>query len=297
MEISMLQSMTGFGSASGESGGVQYSVEIRSVNNRYLKTHIKLPEGCQSAESTIAKLLRKRIDRGTVSVTVRMRISGQVNAHQVNREALAGYLDQLRSLKTQADPQARIELGSLLLLPGVCEPPSTDAVIADSINNLTDLAAEALDKLVEMRNQEGKALFDILNQHCDTIDTLLKIIITRSPDVVKEYHERLKTRIEELIGAGRSIIDANVLAREIAIFAERSDIAEETDRLTGHIVEFRKALNNDGAVGRKLDFIAQEMLREANTIASKAGDLEIARSVVDIKTAVDRIKEQVQNAE
>jgi len=293
----MLHSMTGFGSASGEVDGVRYTVEIRSVNNRYLKTTIKLPDICFGAEARIETALKQRLVRGTVSAIVRMKVSGEDTAHQVNRAALASYLDQLRALRPESDASVRIDLGALLLLPGVCEPPSVAETVLASLDALMGLVDEALAGLLEMRRREGRALLDVLLAQCGEIEAKLTGVIERAPDVVKGYHQRLADRVRELTEAGRVVIDSDALAREVAVFAERSDIAEEIDRLTGHVDQFRQAAQAGGPVGRKLDFIAQEMLREANTIASKANDTEIARAVVDIKTAVDRIKEQVQNAE
>jgi uncharacterized protein (TIGR00255 family) len=293
----MLRSMTGFGSASGQASTVQYTVEVRSVNNRYLKTNIKLPETALAAEPKIEQRLRARLHRGTVTASVRMRVSEEAAAYRVNRAALDSYLDQLRSIQAEADPAMRIDLASMLELPGVCQPPEIEEMILGSIDGLLELVDQAIDGLIEMRSQEGAALRDVLLGQCDAIDRQLLGVRARAPQVVDEYHQRLETRVNELTRQARITIDQDTLAREVAIFAERSDIAEELARLDGHLDQFRQACTEDEAVGRKLDFIAQEMLREANTIASKAGDAEIGRAVVEIKTAIDRIKEQVQNAE
>ncbi|MFP4354102.1 MAG: YicC/YloC family endoribonuclease [Phycisphaerae bacterium] len=293
----MLRSMTGFGSASGQAGTIQYSVEVRSVNNRYLKTNIKLPESCQAAEPRIEKRLSGRVQRGTVTVTVRMRLSEDAGAYRVNHKVLDSYLQQLRNVQAEADPAARIDLASMLELPGVCEPPAVEEIILESIDALLGLVDQAIDGLIDMREKEGAALRDVLLGQCQAIDWQLEGVKKRAPGVIQDYHDRLSTRVNELIKQARLSIDQDTLAREVAIFAERSDIAEEIARLDGHIEQFRQALDGGDAVGRKLDFIAQEMLREANTIASKANDAEIGRAVVEIKTAIDRIKEQVQNAE
>jgi uncharacterized protein (TIGR00255 family) len=293
----MLHSMTGFGSASGQCGAVQYAVEIRSVNNRYLKAGIKLPESCAGAEARIEKRLRDRLQRGTVTVSVRMKVAEEAAVYRVNQTALESYLYQLRQLQAEADPSTRIDLSGLLQLPGVCEPPALEEVVAESLPDLLGLVDEALDAMIEMRRQEGLSLRAHLMQQCDLIDARLAEVNSRAPEVVQEYHQRLTARVQELVDQGRVNIDEESLAREVAIYAERSDIAEEVSRLTTHLHQFRDSCSGEGAVGRKLDFISQEMLREANTIASKSNDAEIARAVVEIKTAVDRIKEQVQNAE
>ena len=156
---------------------------------------------------------------------------------------------------------------------------------------------KALAALVAMRTREGHALAGNLLDNCTVIQEQLALVAKRSPSVVAEYQLRLSARVQELTRAAQLEMDGAMLAREVAIFAERSDINEEISRLTGHVEQFRAAANGDEPAGRKLDFIAQEMLREANTIASKANDGEIARAAVEMKTAIDRIKEQVQNAE
>jgi uncharacterized protein (TIGR00255 family) len=293
----MLHSMTGFGSASGQVGAVQYAVEMRSVNNRYLKISTKLPESCQGAEGQIERLIRDRVERGTVTCSIRMKVAEEAAVYHVNQVALESYLQQLRELQAEADPSARIDLAGLLQLPGVCEPPQLEEVVRESLPELLEIVGQALEALLEMRRQEGQSLTSHLMDQCDEIAARLDVVARRAPDVVQEYHQRLTQRVQELVDQGRVNIDEESLAREVAIYAERSDIAEEVSRLTAHLQQFRDSSQGDGAVGRKLDFIAQEMLREANTIASKSNDAEIARAVVEIKTAVDRIKEQVQNAE
>lgn len=293
----MLVSMTGFGSVQEQLGGVEYAVEVRSVNNRYLKCIIKLPDSLSSTEAAMDKLIRARIKRGTVTLSVRTRLIKAEMGYQVNSAALEKYIDQLRVLETEANPAFRIDLGSMLQLPGVCEQLSLAELSGNPEENLTRLVTQALDDLVEMRIQEGKAVEADLRAYCDTIEQSLQHVIVRAPDVVKSYMERLTVRVEDLMSAGRAQIDQDILAREVAIFAERCDVAEEVSRLTGHLQQFRQTLESEETAGRKLDFVTQEMLREANTIASKGNDTDIARSVVDMKTAIDRIKEQVQNVE
>lgn len=293
----MLRSMTGFGSAGGMVEGVEYGVEIRSVNNRYLKCVIKLPESWSHAEAEIEKLLRERLQRGTVTLTVRMRVPDEQAACHVNTAALSAYLDQIRVLEVDANPMLRVDLGSLLLLPGVCEPPSLADLCERTQEGLMALIGQALEALVKMRRLEGGALKADLLGNCAAIESHLEVVQARAPEVVVGYHQRLGQRVAELTRAGQVDIDQDQLAREVAIFAERCDIAEEISRLGGHIEQFRQTVTAPEPTGRKLDFIAQEMLREANTIAAKASDAEIGRAVVDIKTSIDRIKEQVQNVE
>ena len=293
----MLRSMTGFGSAKGKADGVEYDVEIRAVNHRYFKASIKLPEAWSSAETDVEARLRRDIQRGSVTVSVRMKVADEQAAYHVNMAALARYVDQLRELEVDGNLTMRIDLGSLLQLPGVCEPPALEDLCVKTHAALMALIDEAVKGLIAMRQREGEALQTDLLANCDMIDEHLASVAERSPLVVSDYHERLHQRVAELAEAGKISLDADVLTREVAIFAERCDVAEEINRLGGHLDQFRKTVNSSEASGRKLDFIAQELLREANTIGSKANDTEIARAVVDIKTAVDRIKEQVQNVE
>jgi len=293
----MLQSMTGYGSASDRIEGVELTVEIRAVNNRFLKPTVRLPEHLSGLETEIEQLVRRKLSRGTVSVSVQMKVPDEQAAGNINTAALNHYIEQLRLIGVDANPMLRIDLGAMLMLPGIVEPPLLEELAGKLHEGLTKLVLAALDALTSMRIEEGKAVRADLESHCAAITEMLGSVVRRAPDVVKDYHERLAARVEELTLAGNLKIDEESLAREVAVFAERCDIAEEVARLRGHVEQFSQALTADESVGRKLDFIAQEMLREANTIASKANDVEIVRTVVEIKTAIDRIKEQVQNVE
>ncbi len=289
--------MTGFGAAGGKVGQVEYAVEIRSVNNRYLKTTLKLPDVWAAAESEVEQLLRQRVSRGTVVLAVRMRVPDDQAVYRINSAALTAYLEQIRIVEVEANPTLRVDLAGLLQLPGVCEAPPMEEICQPTKDGLFALINQALDGLMDMRQKEGEALKADLLNNCCLVEKSLAVVIQRAPLVVKDYHARLTARVADLMSAGNFKLDETNLAREVAIFAERCDVAEEIMRLTGHIKQFRDAIASPEPAGRKLDFIAQEMLREANTIASKANDADIAHAVVDIKTAIDRIKEQVQNAE
>ncbi|MFP4139917.1 MAG: YicC/YloC family endoribonuclease [Planctomycetota bacterium] len=293
----MLRSMTGFGSAGGEVDGVHYVVEARSVNNRYLKPNIRLPEAWMRAEAEIEQLLRKRIARGSVTLTVKMKVPDEQAACTVRTGVLESYADQLKQIEAGGDTSMRIDLAGLLLLPGVMEPPSLEGLVETTRDEVFTLIHQAIDGLIEMRQAEGQGLAEDLLNHCAVIREHLGEIEKRSGQVVVDYHQRLTERVEELTRQAKLNLDEDALSREVALFAERSDIAEEVNRLGGHLDQFRQATELDEPAGRKMDFIAQEMLREANTIGSKANDADISRRVVEIKSAVDRIKEQVQNAE
>jgi uncharacterized protein (TIGR00255 family) len=293
----MLKSMTGYGSADGEVDDVQYAVEVRSVNNRYLKVSLRLPESIQPLEARLEQAVRDRIGRGTVNVSVRMKVPEEQVAHRINTTVLETYVEQLRVVEVEANPMFRLDIGSLLQLPGVCEPPALEELAERTADGLEALLIEALETLIEMRSTEGSAIVEDLLVNASQIEKNLEYIDGCVEQVVRQYHDRLATRVAELTNQAKIDIDEETLAREVAIFAERSDIAEEISRLRTHVTEFRKLCETDDAVGRKLDFMAQEMLREANTIASKSSDADIARRVVDVKTCIDRIKEQAANIE
>jgi len=291
----MLRSMTGFGVAHAQVEGVEYTVEIRSVNGRYLKPVVKLPEAWGAAETDFEKILRGRLARGTVTLSVRMKLPDDRAACQINSAVLRRYVEQLRAAAD--DPRAGVDLASLLTLPGVCEPPPLEDLCRRTRDGLETLIAQALGDLIAMRQREGQVVADDVLANCDGVEKNLAVVAERAPGVLEDYRQRLGARVADLTHSGEVSADPDRIAREVAIFAERCDVAEEVSRLGGHVAQFRSTADDDGPTGRKLDFITQEMLREANTIASKANDAEMARAVVEIKTAIDRIKEQVQNIE
>jgi uncharacterized protein (TIGR00255 family) len=293
----MLRSMTGYGSAHGLVEGVEFTVEVRGVNNRYLKPAIKMPECWSALETEIESALRRHVSRGTIALTVRAKLPEEQAAHRVNATALSSYLQQIKAMEVDANPTLRIDLGTLLSLPGVCEPPPMEELCERTKAGLLALVEKALGSLDVMRHREGATLGKELAAHCKGILKHAKAVKKRSPRVVEDYRDRLVDRVRELTGSGKVAVDPDSLAREIAMFAERADVAEELSRLQSHVEQFLSAAGSPQPAGRKLDFIAQEMLREANTVASKANDAEIAHAAVEMKTAIDRIKEQVQNVE
>ena len=293
----MIISMTGFGDASAEHGGTHYSVEIRSLNNRFYKSIIKLPETVSGLEPELETLLREKLGRGSITYILKMRTDSAEAAYHINTQALTAYLQQLQSIKG-LDTAMNIDLAALLALPGVCQEPRDDT---DEIERhgplIRDLSAKAIAKLIGMRQREGQALFSDLMKHVSVISTSLKEIARRAPFVIEDYHKRLSQRVNELLSKAELQVSQTDLLREVAVFAERADISEEIQRLSTHLEAFEQACRSGEHAGRKLDFISQEMLREANTIASKANDAEIARHIVEIKGSIDRLKEQVQNVE
>lgn len=293
----MIVSMTGFGDATGERNGTHYAVELRSLNNRFFKSVIKLPENVSGLEPELESVLRDRLGRGSITFILKMRMDSAEAAYHINTQALKAYLTQLQDIKG-LDGMLQIDLGALLALPGVCQEPRDET---DEIQShgpfVRELTAKAIEKCVAMRQREGQSLFEDLMKHLVLIGTNLKEIEKRAPFVIDEYHRRLSSRVNELMSKAELQVGQADLLKEIAVFAERADISEEIHRLGTHLKVFEEACRTGEHAGRKLDFITQEMLREANTIASKANDAAIATHIVEIKGAIDRLKEQVQNVE
>ena len=291
----MILSMTGFGAASAEDSGAQIRVEIRCVNNRYFKATLKTPEIYQRFDPEIERQLREGLGRGSVTCTVRIKDGQAGSAYEINSGAVAAYVAQLSEV-AKKHPGTQIDLGSLLEAPGVCEPGEVDeAMLGRRFVSVQRTIGVAIGKVVQMRRIEGTALLKDLREQCKEIRRRLTEIAERCPKIVEDYHSRLSQRVQQLLAGGTVQLDKDVLAREVAIFAERCDVNEEISRLTSHLDQFDQLCDSSDDVGRKLDFLSQEMLREANTIGSKAGDTQVARHIVEIKAAIDRIKEQVQN--
>jgi uncharacterized protein (TIGR00255 family) len=292
----MIQSMTGYGAAHHAEGDVLYALEVRSVNNRYFKLTIKLPEHLQFLESDLERLLRGRLVRGSVTYTLRVRSDQGSVLRRVNASAVRDYVDQLSRVTVSGGASAMIDLATIALLPGVCDVPELDEEARTRERQVvTALTDRALDALTAMRRDEGKALQGVLLTCCDSIRALLTECATRAPGVIDEYHERLKSRVATLTKSGGLELEAEGLMREVAVFAERCDVSEEIARLTSHLDQSTSLCAREEPVGRTLDFLSQELLREANTIASKSNDAAISRCVVEIKGWIDRLKEQVQN--
>jgi uncharacterized protein (TIGR00255 family) len=294
----MIQSMTGFGEAQTDSAGHVYHLDLRSVNHRYFKAAIYLPEDLAFLEPEVEGLLRGKLTRGSLTYRLRIRDLTAAAAAEINRPAIERYVEQLSAAAGTGRNGLRIDLATLATLPGVCLPRELSDQERDKHWAVVErLTGEALTRLVEMRTVEGRSLAADLVGHCAVVRAQLKVVHDRVPIVVKEYADRLASRVRELIADRNVSLAEEDLLREVSIFAERSDISEEINRLGAHLDQFAEVMDNDSAAGRKLEFLAQEMLREANTMGSKAGDTQIARAIIEIKSAIDRIKEQVQNVE
>jgi len=294
----MLNSMTGYGCAEGQLDGTTYAVEIKAVNSRYFKTRVKLPESVAFLEDDVEKLLQKSLSRGMVDYTLRLKNISVDALFDIDERALRLYVEKLGRVTSSVDIKCPIDISGLLSLPGILVPTSPAGEVAERVREMVlSVTQEAVDELKRMRAAEGAALAADLNSHCEVIKRDIERIQVLSTVVLQQYQRKLKKRVDELLAAAKLKLDEETLAREVAVFAERSDISEEIARLDSHLQQFAESCRAEGQAGRRLDFISQEMLREANTIASKASDIEITRCVVDIKCRIDRIKEQVQNVE
>lgn len=296
----MIRSMTGFGDASIELDGVHYFLEVKSLNNKYFKATIRLPEELQGLEPLLESALRRRLVRGTITLMGKASGLSASAAFEINHEALGRYIEQLEKTPQVREGRVGVEIGPLLSLPGVLVPPTDEEErLKKGRSAFEKLVVEACDHVLSMRQREGMLLVEDLRGHHAVISEHLSSIAERTPTVVTEYEKRLRGRVEAMLAESGVSVEPVDLIREVAVYAEKSDVSEEVARLTGHLQQFEQLISadDDRPIGRTLDFLAQEMLREANTIASKSGDADISRHIVEIKGAIDRIKEQVQNVE
>ena len=292
----MPRSMTGFGAAETTVQGRRWGIEIRTVNGRALKCGCRIPEQLHGIETEIEQQVSRYLIRGSVTVTVRLHDESKRAAAHLNMAVLRAYVRELRPV--MKDVGLPLGAGDLLALPGVVEEVEDETARAAAMSVLEGLIADACGDVVAMRDAEGCALVSDIEGYLSTIAERLAEIRVAAPNVSAAYQARLRQRMDMLLAeVGAQARDEDIL-REVAVFAERTDIAEEIARLDTHLDQFSSMLKQqDGPVGRTLDFLSQELLREANTMGSKCQDAEVARRIVEIKGAVDRIKEQVQNIE
>jgi uncharacterized protein (TIGR00255 family) len=298
--VGVLFSMTGYGEASFQSDALSLAIELRAVNNRYLKVSLRATEPYNLLEPEFEKVIRRSVKRGTIQAHLRCQRQNSPQDFQINGTALRSYLQQLRGLADEAGlsgPVANL-LGPVLALPGVVPEPATATFsLEEDWPVIERILNQAIDRLQAMRQEEGRAMAQELLQLRDHIHGELDKIRQRIPTVAVAYRDRLLERVRSLLGELDVQIDRSDLIKEVSIFAERSDIAEEVVRLASHLDQFQEIINEPESAGRKLEFLTQEMFRETNTIGSKAGDVEISRHVVEIKGALEKIRELVQNVE
>ena len=292
----MIKSMTGYGRAQGSFSGGDITVEVKSVNNRYLDCGVKLPRGYAYLEEGIKSQVQKTISRGKVDVFITINAAGADNVKiSVNEPVAKGYIDALRQLVQEYGIQDDISASAISRFSDVFLVEKQEQDENEVKSAISGVVAEALGAFDAMRTREGEALKSDLLQKAEGILALVSKVEERSPITVKAYRERLTAKMQEVL-EDRQIDEARII-QEAAIYADKVAVDEETVRLRSHVDQLKTMLSEGGVIGRKLDFLMQEMNREANTIGSKGNDVEQARNVVNIKSELEKIREQIQNIE
>ncbi|MEZ6137506.1 MAG: YicC/YloC family endoribonuclease [Pirellulaceae bacterium] len=292
--------MTGQGQGRTQFGSTEITVEVRAVNNRHLKIHMRVSDAIGSLEPQIESLVRANLRRGSLQLNVQLSGGEFASGYQLQPGVIESYFQQCAALSAQLGVESAVSLADLLPLPGVVlEPRSATQRIPseDLAKDVLETIRSALDCLNRMRAVEGGAMQTELLRQLDRLAELSTAIETRAPAVIDEYRMRLTGKLTKALAEiGHTLVEADVV-REVLIMADKADIREEIVRLRSHLQQFRQLLSAEESQGRKLDFLIQEMFREANTIGSKAGDAEMAQRVVDMKTIIEQMRELVQNVE
>ncbi|KAA0131656.1 YicC family protein [Gimesia chilikensis] len=294
----MLLGMTGFGSSTAENDRLSVQAEIRTVNNRYLKISTRYPDFYAKLGSQIEKLLRSAITRGTVNLTLRIDHLNRKSDYLLDDQVVQQYWEQLKKLTEECHLPLPDSLDRLLTLPGAVIDNDSRTHTPESDWPLIEEAIKgALVELTEFRQKEGESAQADLQSSNKTIGEQLETVKQKAPQVVTSYRDRLYQRLTDLLKDQEVELDPDSLIREVSLFADRCDINEEISRLTCHLEQFDTILNSETSQGKKLEFLVQEMFREINTIGSKANDVEISHAVIEMKLAVEKIRENVQNVE
>ncbi len=297
----MLLSMTGFGAASVADDETSVSVEIKTVNNRYFKLSLRISDGYAPLESKIESRIRTSIDRGTANLSVRIRRKKKAE-YRIATSVLQSYYEQLVDLSGELGHLGDIptpKLDRLLTLPGVVE---TDSELSDENTEavwkvVEQAIGEALENLQAMRKAEGDSMATDLTANVEQLRTMVGNVEQLAPLVAEQYRRRLTEKVERIMKENGVTLNHADLIREVAVFADRCDVSEETVRFRSHLAQIDESMKSRESCGRKLDFLTQELFRETNTIGSKANDAEITKQVVEMKTVIERIREMVQNVE
>lgn len=290
--------MTGHGEAHRHEDGLSIGVEVRTVNNRYFKLNLRVTEGYNLLEAHVESVVRQHVRRGTVQVNLQIGRETRADDYRLNEAVLKGYVQQLESVLGGKIDRDAAHLAPLLALPGVVEEPAAQyEAVEAQWPRIEPVLSEALSRLTQMRVDEGRSMAADLAANSRAIAAELAHVESRAPLVVEAYRSRLTDRLNKLLAdVGVRLEQADVV-REVGVFAERSDISEEIVRLRSHLEQFDAVMAAEESQGRKLEFLTQEMFRETNTIGSKANDAEIARHVIEIKSAIERMREMIQNVE
>ncbi len=294
----MLLSMTGYGDARQVCNDTVYHVEVRAVNNRYLKLNVRLPDSFSGLEPAVEKVVRKTISRGTINVTIKRTVGRSAADFSFVGDVLDSYLKQWDDLRESMTQLPVMNAGDLLQLPGVVAEPDESDVNADAEWQQAEPALrEALEKFDAFRRHEGESMADDLRSQMALISEQVKLVSERAPQVVVQYRDRILERVKNLLEGADVELQPSDVIREVSQFSDRCDINEEIIRLDSHLKQFEKFITSDQSEGKRLDFLSQELNREVNTIGSKANDVEIAHCVVEMKAAVEKMREVLQNVE
>jgi uncharacterized protein (TIGR00255 family) len=293
-----MKSMTGFGrgAASGEAFAV--AVEIKTVNNRYLDIHLRVGQDLASLEVEIRKRISARLSRGRVDLSINLDRTGSGPTYEINQAFITGYVDALREIQRQFNLSGDIDVNAIARLPGALSSPRNE-LGAELVKGIESAIDQALDNLEQMRKAEGAGLAEEMRSRLAKIEQTVPLIEAAAGGLTELYQQRLQKRISELMARGGQVVelDAGRLAQEVAYLADRSDISEELARLKIHVEQFYATIATETEVGKRLDFLTQELNREANTVLSKSTDVSIKDSALAIKAEVEKLREQVQNVE
>ncbi len=289
--------MTGYGRGSVVGDDFFVSVDLKTVNNRFLDIHLRLNTELLSLEPAIKRRIGSRLSRGRVDLTISFERTSQV-AYELNRPLIAGYLSALREMQQEFDIAGELDLNVLARLPGALQP-ARESLDEKMIAGIEKAVEEALDELERMREKEGEALCTEMRERLERIEALVPTIEKAAAGLVDLYRLRLQKRIGELLNRDGQLLELDParLAQEVAYLSDRSDVSEEMLRLRSHLAQFREALDSTSETGKMLDFLLQELNREANTTLSKSADLSIKEAALAIKAEIEKIREQVQNVE
>lgn len=292
----MIKSMTGFGRSEIVKGNRKISVEIKSVNHRYLEAGIKMPKKLNIFESRMRDLLKKYATRGKIDIFINYEddSESQVNL-KFNQNIADEYMAIFNNMSEKYNLKNDMTVGGLARFPEVITMDEVQEDEEELWHFIEEAMKVALEQFVNTRILEGENLKKDLLGKLDHMEELVAFVEKRSPEIMKEYRSKLESKVKELLGD--TTIDESRIATEVIIYADKICVDEETVRLRSHIEHARKCLNEDGGIGRKMDFIAQEMNREANTTLSKANDIEISNAAIDLKTEIEKVREQIQNIE
>jgi len=293
-----LRSMTGFAQVKGRHGDVAFTVSLKSVNHRFLDLHLRLPQNADALEQKLRRLLKDQLHRGHVELTLTLESTAGA-AVSVNRELVAGYIEAFRRAAAEFNVPGEPDLNAIFRINGVLAANGEVPAGEELEQAIVQCAGDAIERLHEMRAGEGKGITSELRAQMDILERCTNEIAGKRADVSRAFAEKIQSRIQELTG---QLVDPDRVLQEAALLAEKSDIQEEVVRMTSHIAHFRELLAGGGEVGKKLDFLVQEMNREANTMLSKTsgitGDaLRITELGLALKAAIEKSREQVQNIE